>query len=108
MLRCDLAADSYHGRRTREAPDLLIGYNAGYGNSDAASTGRITFAVLQDNTGGTFNGSHLMAPEVVSGILISDRNVREGDHRLEDLTVEILHRFGVDVPEEMRGHPVLE
>ncbi len=108
ILQCDLATDIYEGPRVDEAPDMLVGFNAGYGNSDPASTGRITHNVLEDNTGGTFNGSHLMAPQVVPGILISNKAIRDGDHRLEDLTVEILSFYGVDQPEELQGHPVLK
>ncbi|HGY92178.1 MAG TPA: hypothetical protein ENK43_13495 [Planctomycetes bacterium] len=108
VLQCDLATEVYHGARVEEAPDMLVGFNAGYGNSDAASTGRITNAVLEDNLGGTFNGSHLMAPQVVSGILISNRPVVAGQHQLQDLTVEILSFFGLEKPAAMKGHPVLE
>jgi predicted AlkP superfamily phosphohydrolase/phosphomutase len=108
ILRCDLASDVYAGARASEAPDMIVGYNAGYGNSDPASTGRIPATVLEDNTGGTFNGSHLMAPEVVSGVLLSNRPVRAGVHCLEDLTVEILRRYGIDPAAGMRGRPVLE
>jgi predicted AlkP superfamily phosphohydrolase/phosphomutase len=108
ILRCDIAAEVYHGARLPEAPDMLIGFNAGYGNSDAASTGRITHAVFLDNDGGTFNGSHLMAPEVVPGLLLTNRPVRQGQHRLEDLTAELLRQYGIEKPAELRGHPVLE
>ena len=83
VLRCDLASEIYAGDRLAEAPDLVVGYNAGYGNSDPASTGGVTSYVIEDNMGGTFNGSHLMAPEVVSGILVSNRSVRDGDHQLD-------------------------
>ncbi len=108
ILRCDLASEVYSGTRVAEAPDLLVGYNAGYGNSDPSSTGRIPNAVLEDNVGGTFNGNHLMAPDVVSGLLLSNRPVRPGAHRLEDLTVEVLRQYGIEKPPEMKGHPVLE
>lgn len=115
ILRCDLAADVYTGDRTAEAPDMLVGFNAGYGNSDASSLGRIPRYVLEDNSPaafggklGTFNGSHLMAPEVVSGVLISNRPIRDGEHQLEDLTVELLQQYGVEAPEVMQGHRVLE
>ncbi len=107
ILRCDLAADVYSGERLAEAPDMLVGYNAGYGNSDPASTGRITSYVIEDNTGGTFNGSHLMAPDVVAGILLSNRPVRDGDHDLTDLTVEVLSLYGVDPSPNQKGHRVL-
>lgn len=108
VLRCDLAREVYAGEaRLAEAPDILVGYDAGYGNSDAASEGRIPAQVLKDNLGGTFNGSHLMAPDVVNGILLSNRPVREGFHKLEDMTVEILGRYGVPPAAGMRGHRVL-
>lgn len=108
VLRCDLAQEIYRGARVGEAPDLLVGYNAGYGNSDASTTGRIPHCVLEDNHGRTFYGNHLMAPDVVAGMLLSNQKVRDGDHGLEDLTVEILGYYGLPPGEGMRGHRVLE
>lgn len=108
VLRFDLATEVYSGERVDEAPDALIGYNAGYGNSDESSLGRVTPHVLEDNTGGTFNGNHLMAPEVVSGILISNKRIRAGDHALEDLTTEILGQYGLEPVDGMKGHRVLQ
>jgi predicted AlkP superfamily phosphohydrolase/phosphomutase len=115
VLSCALASEVYSGERKAEAPDLLVGYDAGYGNSDASSTGRIPFELLQDNAPanhggslGTFNGNHLMAPEVVPGLLLSNRRLRDGAFALEDLTVEILSEYGIPKPEWMIGRPVLE
>lgn len=108
VLRCDRPANAYHGARVSEAPDLVVGYNANYGNSDESSLGRIPHDVLADNLGGTFQGSHLMAPEVVPGTLLSTRPVREGAHGLEDLTVEILKQYGIQPVDGMRGAPVLK
>ena len=64
--------------------------------------------MLSDNDGGTFNGNHLMAPEVVPGILLTNGQVREGSHALEDLTIEILKQYGVEPGEGQDGHPVLK
>jgi predicted AlkP superfamily phosphohydrolase/phosphomutase len=111
VLRCDLAADVYPGAGAAVAgdmPDMIVGYNSGYGNSDEATQGRIPHDVLADNLGGTFNGSHLMAPDVVMGTLLSNRKVLPGRHGLEDLTVEILARYGVAPGAGMGGHRVLE
>ncbi len=108
ILRVDRAIDIYQGPRRVEAPDLLVGYNAGYGNSDPSTLGRVPSTILEDNLGGTFNGNHLMAPEVVEGTLLTNGKVRAGAHKLEDLTVEILRQFGVQPGAEMRGRPVLE
>lgn len=109
VLRADLASEVYAAERRAEAPDLLVGYNADYDNSDQASMGRIPDYVLSDNNrGDTFNGSHLMAPDVVSGTLMSNRKVAPGAHRLEDLTVEVLRQYGIAPGPGMKGHAVLE
>jgi len=108
VVTADLAKDVYRGERIAEAPDIQVGYNAGYGNSDASSTGRIPHEVLSDNAGGTFNGNHLMAPEVVAGILLTNGRVLDGEHALEDLTVEILKQYGIGPGDGQEGHPVLE
>lgn len=107
ILRADLAREVYHGDRLGEAPDLVVGYNAGYGNSDASTLGRVPDRVFEDNVGGTFNGNHLMAPEVVEGALLTNGKVLDGKHGLEDLTVEILRQFGIGPGKGMRGKPVL-
>jgi predicted AlkP superfamily phosphohydrolase/phosphomutase len=108
ILSAELAVDIYEGERVDEAPDILVGYNRGYGNSDESSLGRVTADVLSDNVGGTFNGSHLMDPSVVAGTLLSNRPVRLDDPSLKDLTVEILRYYNVQPDESMKGRPVLD
>ena len=104
----DITRDVYEGERLGEAPDMQVGYDAGYGNSDASSTGRVSWKIFEDNDGGTFNGNHLMASQVVAGTLLTNQKVRGGDHALEDLTVEILERYGITPDESVKGHRVLE
>jgi predicted AlkP superfamily phosphohydrolase/phosphomutase len=109
VLRADPARDIYSVERLAEAPDLLVGYNSGYGNSDEASLGEIGPEFLVDNDrGGTFNGSHLMAPEVVAGVLMTNRKIAAGAHGLQDLTVEILRQFGLAPAPGMTGRPVFQ
>jgi predicted AlkP superfamily phosphohydrolase/phosphomutase len=107
VLRCDVTRAIYHGDRIKEAPDLVVGYNAEYDNSDPSSLGEIPNAVLEDNLGGTFNGSHLMCPDIVPGVLLTNGAVLPGPHGLEDLTVEILKQYGLPPANGMRGKPVL-
>ena len=107
MLTADITADVYKGPRLSEAPDIQVGFNYGYGNSDASSTGRISHKVLEENLGGIFNGNHLMAAEVVSGTLLTNAPVQEGAHSLKDLTVEILRQYGITPRVDQTGHPVL-
>lgn len=115
ILRCDRATDVYSGERVDEAPDLLIGYDGGYGNSDGSTQGRIPHDLLVDNTPvnhggklGTFNGNHLMHPDIVPGLLLSNRRCRSGSFKLEDLTVEILTQYGIEKPDTMGGSAVLQ
>lgn len=109
VLAADISADLFgDSPRAADAPEIIVGYNADYGNSDEASLGRIPAHVLTDNTGGTFNGSHLMHPSVVGGVLLTSGRVTSDAPRLEDLTASILSLYGVELPAEMVGQPVLE
>ncbi|MEM8712553.1 MAG: alkaline phosphatase family protein [Planctomycetota bacterium] len=108
VISADLATDVYAGGvRLPDAPDIVVGYNSGYGNSDEATQGRIPHEVLTDNLGGTFTGSHLMHPSVVSGTLLVNRRVTVDDPRLEDLTTSILDAYDVKPDPAMTGRPVL-
>jgi len=107
VVRADLASEVYRGERVPEAPDIVVGYNTDYGNSDEASLGRVWPVVLRDNMGGTFNGHHLMVPDVVPGTLLSNRPVAPGAHALEDVTVEVLAQYGIGPLQGMQGHAVL-
>lgn len=115
VLACDLASEVYSGLRLSEAPDMIVGYDSGYGNSDASSLGRIPHEIVMDNAPashggqlGTFNGNHLMHPDVVPGVLVSNRKLRRGEFRLQDITVEILRFYGLERPAHMEGTPVLD
>ena len=108
VLSADLASVVYAGgERLDEAPDIVVGYNWGFGNSDEATQGRIPSAVLSDNVGGTFNGSHLMHPSVVNGVLLTNQPVQVADPRLEDLTTTILGLYGVEPAPGMVGRQIL-
>ena len=98
--------DVYHGARVHEAPDLLVGYDAGYGCSDASTLGEITAGVIEDNPRG-FTGNHLMDPEVVPGVLLSSRRLASSGHDLMDVTATLLQQFGVRPAEGMVGTPFL-
>lgn len=109
VIRRTFARDEiYTGERVGEAPDLVVGYNSEYGNSDESSEGRIPSYVLADNKGGTFNGSHLMDPAVVNGVLVTNGIVSLEKPTLADLTVEVLSQYGIEPDEEMEGRPVLQ
>lgn len=107
VLRSWKSSAIYSPERRAEAPDLVVGYDAGYGCSDESTLGEITEAVIEDNDRG-FTGNHLMAPEVVPGILLVNRKLPRDGHDLRDLTVTLLRHFGVAPADGMRGTSILD
>jgi len=107
VLRAWKARDIYSAPRLAEAPDLVVGYDAGYGCSDDSTLGAIGDVLIDDNARG-FTGNHLMAPEVVPGILLVNRKLAQGGHELTDLTVTLLRHFGLAPADGLRGHSILD
>lgn len=106
VLRVDRSAEIYSGPRIGEGPDLLVGYNVGYGCSDQSTLGEITERVLEDNTS-RWSGSHLMAAEVVPGVLLVNRKLSSDGHDLTDLTATLLSHYDIEPLPGMIGEPIL-
>src|SRR5215470_5783077 len=98
-------ADVFHGPRVGEAPDLVVGYDVGYGASDETTLGEVTADVIADNTS-RWSGNHLMDPEVVPGIILSNHKVSGGGHDLRDVTATILAWYGLPLNEGMSGKSI--
>lgn len=105
VLRVDVGAEIYSPARAGEGPDLVVGYNAGYGCSDASTLGEITEVVIEDNTS-RWSGNHLMAPEVVPGVLLVNRKLPGEGHQLTDLTATLLQHYGLARPAELQGKSI--
>ena len=106
VLRAARSDRVYSGARRAEGPDLVVGYDRGYGCSDESTLGEIGVALIEDNTS-RWSGNHLMAPEVVPGILLVNRRLASDGHGLEDLTATILSHYGVQPLPGMTGQPIL-
>ena len=94
MLRVDKAEDVYSDERRAEGPDLVVGYDSGYGASDESTLGEVTEEVIADNTS-RWSGNHLMDPSVVPGVLLINRKLSTDGHDLTDLTATILSHYGI-------------
>lgn len=97
----------FDGPYTRDAPDLLIGYNAGYRASWSGARGQIADSVFEDNTR-HWSGDHCVDPEQVPGVFFCNRPVSKADLHLFDLPVSILKLFGVDAPAYMQGDDLFD
>ena len=92
----------FHGPYKDGAPDLLVGYNAGYRASWSGAKGRISDSVFEDNTR-HWSGDHCVDPAQVPGVLFCNRPVDRQDPHLLDVPVSILRLFGVEPPSYMQG-----
>jgi predicted AlkP superfamily phosphohydrolase/phosphomutase len=96
------AAEAFHGARVAEAPDLVVGYEAGYAGSDPSTLGEIGEVALEDNTG-RWSGNHLIDPSLVPGVLLSNRaGIGEGND-LTDVTASVLAHYGLAPQQGMVG-----
>jgi predicted AlkP superfamily phosphohydrolase/phosphomutase len=100
------APDIYNGPYLEAAPDLIIGYSAGYRASWDAALGEVSPLVLDDNRK-AWCGDHCVDPRLVPGVLFSNRPIAAEDPGIEDLAPTVLRLFGIQPPAWMEGRPVI-
>jgi predicted AlkP superfamily phosphohydrolase/phosphomutase len=100
------ASDIYKGPYLGAAPDLIIGYSAGYRASWEAAVGKVTPLVFEDNTK-AWCGDHCVDPQLVPGVLFSNRKIGAEDPGIEDLAPTVLQLFGIRQPSWMEGRSVM-
>ncbi len=97
-----LSKEIYQGPNLGNAPDLVIGYDRGYRASWATPLGGIPENILEDNTQ-KWSGDHCMDPEVIPGIIFTNKKIASEAPALYDLTATILQVFGIEIPKDMIG-----
>jgi predicted AlkP superfamily phosphohydrolase/phosphomutase len=95
----------YRGPYRDNAPDLLIGYNAGYRTSWDSARGIIAGPVFQDNTK-AWSGDHCIDPRLVPGVFFCNRRTDTADPALIDIAPTALRLFGIEPPPHMDGRPL--
>jgi len=95
----------YRGPYVGAAPDLIIGYAAGYRASWDAATGKVTQDVFEDNRK-AWSGDHCVDPVLVPGVLFSNRKLDENNPGIEDMAPTVLDLFGIPQPSWMEGKPL--
>jgi predicted AlkP superfamily phosphohydrolase/phosphomutase len=96
----------YHGPYKENAPDLIIGYNAGYRASWEGVTGKITPIVFEDNTK-AWSGDHCIDPTWVPGVLFCSRKIDAKNPSIMDIAPTVLELFGLRPPGHMDGRSLL-
>jgi predicted AlkP superfamily phosphohydrolase/phosphomutase len=97
------ADEVYSGEFADQAPDLIVGYADGFRASWETSLGKITRDLLTDNVK-KWSGDHLMAKDIIPGILFTNRGVNNPNPALWDVAPTILAEFGIKKLPEMDGN----
>jgi predicted AlkP superfamily phosphohydrolase/phosphomutase len=95
----------YKGPYLGGAPDLIIGYAAGYRASWDAAVGKVTAHVFEHNDK-AWSGDHCVDPHLVPGVLFSNRPLSSADPGIEDMAPTALRLFGIEPPVWMEGKAV--
>jgi len=96
------SGEVYQGMAMAAAPDLMVGWAAGYRTSWQSALGAISEETIEDNFD-EWRGDHCIAADLVPGVLFSNRMVRLANPRLEDLTTTLLAEFGLKAEPGMTG-----
>ena len=107
LRRASATAELYPGPYLDRAPEILLGYDAGYRSSWEAALGEVTADVFSDNTK-AWSGDHVIDPELVPGVLLSNRVIDRAEPSILDLAPTVLELFGVKAPAYMDGAPLFE
>jgi len=106
VARVDRGTEVYAAVPGREVPDLIVGYNTGYRASWETALGKFPRGILRDNVE-KWSGDHLIASDLVPGVLLSNRKIRLEQPSLLDVAPTILGEFGISQPPTMKGKRLL-
>ena len=92
--RCILSQRVLKGPYLNDCPDLLVGYQIGYRASWNSAVGKISDAVIEDNTK-HWSGDHGIDPQFVPGVFFSNWKLADKFPALVDLAPTILSLYGL-------------
>ncbi len=87
------------------APDLIVGYSAGYRASWQTAMGEAPAGLVVDNDD-AWIADHCIDPKEVPAVLFTTRAIRAKAPKLKDLPVSLLELFGVARPAPMTGQSI--
>jgi predicted AlkP superfamily phosphohydrolase/phosphomutase len=100
-------AKLYQGPYLSEAPDFIIGFNAGYRTAWDCATGMASGPVFEDNAK-AWSGDHIVDPRLVPGIFFCSEKIDAQDPGIVDIAPTVLRLFGLQPPAHMDGKPLFE
>jgi predicted AlkP superfamily phosphohydrolase/phosphomutase len=101
LFDCDA---TYAGPYVDNAPDLIVGYAAGFRASWDSVMGKVTTQIFEDNVK-AWSGDHCIDPRLVPGVLFSNHKITDEKPAIVDVAPTILKLFGVGLPGNLDGKP---
>jgi predicted AlkP superfamily phosphohydrolase/phosphomutase len=101
MFDCD---GVYAGPYVDNAPDLIVGYGAGFRASWDSVMGKVTGTIFDDNLK-AWSGDHCVDPRLVPGVLFSNRKITVEKPAIVDVAPTIMKLFGLALPSYFDGKP---
>ena len=101
----DVVAEVFSNPDPNTAPDMIVGYGNGYRGSWETVLGGMPWELLQNNLD-RWSGTHLTAPAIVPGMLVSSKKVTAATPTIADIAPTILAEFGIAPPNSMTGKPL--
>lgn len=106
VRRVSTARELYRGPYADRAPDVTVGFAAGYRSSWGTTLGGVPEGFFEDNLN-AWSGDHVVDPLLVPGVIAMNRVFRDGA-AMVDLAPTVLDALGVPVPAEMEGRTLLD
>ncbi len=100
-------AKEYSGPFVKNAPDLVVGYFDGFRTSWQTALGGAPKAIFEDNIK-KWSGDHLIDPDLVPGVFLSNKPIKVSDPGLTDIASTILAEFGIEPPKGMEGRVIFK
>lgn len=99
------AGRDFKGPYMKHAPDLILGYNAGYRVSWRTGLGQFGETLFEDNRD-KWSGDHCIDPALVPGMVVCSKPFKTTSPAIWDLPATILAEYGIAPPREMEGRPL--
>jgi len=96
----------FPGASHGQAPELFVGFNAGYRASWQTALGGVPEALIEDNLK-KWSGDHLVDPSLVPGVLFVNTKISESAPAIIDIASMLLSLFGASDAASMEGRPLL-
>ena len=87
----------YSGPFTKDAPDLVVGYDSGYRSSWQTALGAAPETLFDDNLQ-KWSGDHCVDPELVPGVFFANRKMQGDKPSIMDVAPTILAFYGIENP----------